>query len=424
MNPSSPPLTPLTSLSELQLDLKNANKGTPRGTQMLADSLKAYGAGRSILVDQHGVVIAGNKTVEQAKALGLGIQVVDTTGDALVVVRRTNLDLATDPDARALAIADNRVGEINLEWDPTLLEQLAADGLKLESLWSPQEQERLFGHGLFDGDGDEDAMVAPPAETTIVRGDLFELGDHRLLCGDATDPTDVARLLAGHQPVMMVTDPPYGVEYDPAWRVEAGAGGTHALGAVTNDDRVDWSAAFALFPGHVAYVWHAGLHAGEVADALRQCDFEMRAQIIWAKSNFVLGRGDFHWQHEPCWYGVRQGHASGWCGDRTLSTLWSVPNLNPFSGGHDTENPVTGHSTQKPVALFERAYLCNSVIGDAIYDPFIGSGTAIIAAQKTGRRALGMEIEPRYVQATITRWETYAGKTATRVAQGASPATE
>jgi DNA modification methylase len=415
MTTSRDPLPPLTSLSDLQLDPKNANKGTPRGTEMLGESLKAYGAGRSVLVDQHGTIIAGNKTVEQAKALGLGIQVVDAAGDKLVVVRRTNLDLATDPDARALALADNRVGEVNLDWDPALVEQLAAEGVNLEPLWSPQERERLFGHGLFEGESEDDEVLEPPAETTIARGDLFALGDHRLLCGDATDAGDVSRLLAGDTPVMMATDPPYGVSYDPEWRVRAGGQGPHATGAVPNDDRVDWTDAFRLFPGHVVYVWHAGLHADAVAEGLRQCQFELRAQIIWAKPNFVLGRGDFHWQHEPCWYAVRAGHASRWCGDRTLSTVWSIPNLNPFSGGHDTENPVTGHSTQKPVALFERAYLCNSVIGECVYDPFVGSGSSIIAAQKTGRRALGIDIEPRYVQATITRWQTYTGLTATRL---------
>ena len=171
---------PIQTLSDVKPDPKNANKGTPRGKRMLTESLKTYGAGRSILVDRHGVVIAGNKTLEQAKALGLDVRVVDVDGKALVVVRRTNLDLATDPEARQLALADNRVGEVNLEWDPSLLESFAAEGIDLTTLWTPQELERLVGHGLHEGATSDDAIV-PIAETDIQRGDLFQLGDHRLL---------------------------------------------------------------------------------------------------------------------------------------------------------------------------------------------------------------------------------------------------
>src|SRR5262245_49375336 len=316
------PNDPIQSLADLTTDPKNANKGTPQGKRMLSTELKTFGAGRSIVVDRHGVVIAGNKTFEEAKALGLAVRVVDADGKALVVVRRTNLDLASDPEARQLALADNRVGEVNLEWDPRLLETFAADGIDLSALWTPQELERLVGHGLHEGLAPDDAVV-PIAETDIQRGDLFRLGDHRLLCGDATDQPDVARLIGTDTAIIMVTDPPYGVSYDPMWRVRAGARGRHAAGDVANDDRVDWTEAFRLFPGRVVYVWHAGLHAGEVATSLIDCGFELRAQIIWAKTNFVLGRGDFHWQHEPCWYAVRAGESSGWCGDRTQSTLRS-----------------------------------------------------------------------------------------------------
>lgn len=404
----------IETLGDLRPDPKNANVGTSRGKQMINTSLKTYGTGRSILVDRHGTIIAGNKTFEQAKALGLGIKVVDVTGADLVVVRRTNLDLNADAHARELAIADNRTTEADLEWDPAMLDEVVRSGADLTNFWTDQELEQLLGHGLHEGHTPEDAVV-PLKETTIVPGDLFALGEHRLLCGDATDAAHVARLFSDMQPVIMVTDPPYGVDYDPEWRVRAGRRGRHATGKVTNDHRVDWQAAFALFPGRVAYVWHAGLHAGAVAHSLTACGFELRAQIIWAKPNFVLGRGDFHWQHEPCWYAVRTGQKSGWCGDRTISTLWTIPNLNPFSGGHEAENAVTGHSTQKPVAVFERALLYNTVTGDIMFDPFIGSGTAVIAAEKTRRRCFGIELEPRYVQATIDRWEAYASKKAIRI---------
>ncbi len=157
------------------------------------------------------------------------------------------------------------------------------------------------------------------------------------------------------------------------------------------------------------------IDAGLSSCRVEAAGFAIRSQIIWAKPRFVLGRGDYHWQHEPCWYAVRRGAASQWTGDRTQSTVWSVPNLNPFSGGHDLENPETGHGTQKPVALFERALLNSSAPGATMYDPFLGSGTALIAAEKTGRRCLGAELDPRYVQVAITRWEAYTGLRAVRL---------
>jgi len=183
---------------------------------------------------------------------------------------------------------------------------------------------------------DEQSLAATPALPALpvsAHGDLWVCGDHRVLCGDATNPEDVARLCASVTPAIMITDPPYGVDYGPGWRERAGLGKIRQVGTVENDDRVDWREAFQLFRGDVVYVWHAGLHAGEVADSLRQCGFEIRSQIIWGKQHFVLSRGHYHWQHEPCWYAVRRGKTGHWCGDRRQSTLWEVSNLNPFGGG-------------------------------------------------------------------------------------------
>jgi DNA modification methylase len=401
------------TVSDLTPDPQNANRGTARGRAALAESLKAHGAGRSILADRQGRVIAGNKTLEQAQALNLPVRVIETDGQELVVVQRRDLDLVEDPNARRLALADNRVAELDLEWDDTVLQRLAAE-VDLGALWTPAELEQLAGEGLHAGQTPEDAIV-PVRPTTIQRGDLFALGAHRLLCGDATDAVDVTRVLAGEQPNLLVTDPPYGVAYDAAWRVRAGRRGRHAVGPVANDDRVDWRAAIAHFSGAIAYVWHAGLHAGAVADALGSCGFVVRAQIIWQKSHFVLGRGDYHWGHEPCWYAVRKGRPSAWRGDRTQSTVWSVPNLNPIGGARGAENVVTGHSTQKPVRLFEIPILAHTEPGAHVYDPFVGSGTALIAAEKTGRACYAIELEPRYVQAAIDRWEQFSGQTAQRV---------
>jgi DNA modification methylase len=209
----------------------------------------------------------------------------------------------------------------------------------------------------------------------------------------------------------MATDPPYGVEYDPEWREEAGLGRQRQTGKVANDDRADWTAAYKLFSGDVAYVWHAGVHAGEVATGLVAAGFEIRAQIIWSKQHFAMSRGNYHWQHEPCWYTVRKGRRANWCGDRTQSTIWQIPNLNPIGG--DRNEKATGHGTQKPVELMRRPILNHTKRGDAIYDPFLGSGTTMMAAELTGRVCYGIDIDPRYVDVAILRWQEFTKQEAT-----------
>lgn len=405
----------IQSIDDLSPDPENANNGTARGRRLLAASIKELGAGRSVVAEASGTVLAGNKTVETARALGIPVRVVQTTGEELVVVQRTDLYLE-DPEARALALADNRIAELDLDWNAERVRAQLETATPLAGLWSRRELEALVGEGLHRGRHDENSVV-PMRETSIVVGDLFELGSHRLLCGDATSATDVARLCGDHRAPLLATDPPYGVGYDAAWRVRAGGEGRHAVGDVLNDDRVDWREAFVLFEGHVLYAWHAGLHAATAAAAIRSCGFTIRSQIIWVKPALVLGRGDFHWQHEPCWYAVREGQPSGFRGDRTHSTVWEVPNLNPISGERGGENERTGHSTQKPVRLFELPILHHTDEGDWVYDPFVGSGTALIAAEKTGRRCLAMELSPVYVQAVIDRWEAFSGQTATKVGE-------
>jgi DNA modification methylase len=399
-------------LTDLIPDPQNANRGTERGREALALSLRAYGAGRAVLIDRHGRIIAGNKTVETAKALGIPLRVITTDGQYLIAVQRDDLDLATDSRAKALAIADNRVGELDLEWDIEMLKQLQADGLDLSAFWTDAEFATLLAEPTT-GLTDENAVVAP-GPTDIVRGDLFALGQHRLLCGDATSTGDVRRLLDGVIPVLMATDPPYGVNYDPAWRHRANPSQRTAVGRVANDDRAGWTAAWDLFPGDVAYVWHAGLKAPTVAADLEAAGFTIRSQIIWRKQHFALSRGNFHWAHEPAWYAIRKNATSHWQGDRTQTTVWDVSNLNPFGGTGAADNTVTGHGTQKPVRLFEIPILNHTVAGDVVYDPFSGSGTAVIAAEKLGRACLAMDIDPKYVQAAVTRWEAFTGQTAVR----------
>ena len=337
---------------QLALDPLNANRGTDRGQRALERSLRESRTGRSVLVDRHGTVIAGNKTYERAMELDIPVRIVKSDGKTLIAVQRDDLDLGADPRARALAIADNRISELDLSWDPAMLKRCEADGIDLSSFFTDEEFERLLGEGRSQGHTDENAAVAP-RPTDIRRGDLFELGAHRLLCGDATNAEDVRHLLGEAVPLLLVTDPPYGTHYDPAWRHRVDPSQRHSVGAVTNDDRIDWGDAFKLFRGDVAYIWHAGLFGGPVATALETSGFEIRSQIIWVKPTFVLSRGAYHWRHEPCFFAVRKGATAHWRGDRTQDTVWEVPHLNPFGGDRSPDNAVTGHSTQKPVRVFE-----------------------------------------------------------------------
>ena len=364
-------IPPIQSLDDLQPDPLNANRGTDRGREALRRSLHTYGTGRSIVIDSRGRILGGHKTVEQAKHLGLPITVVPTTGQELVVVQRMDLDARTDPRARELALADNRVAELDLDWDPAVLRQLEQAGVALEAFWTPEE---------------------------------------------------FARLLAGATPCLMVTDPPYGVNYQPAFRHTAYPRQRTAVGRVTNDTQADWAAAYALFPGDVAYVWHAALFADVVMAGLRQAQFEVRSQIIWTKPTFVLGRGAYHWQHEPVWFAVRQGRAAPWYGGRTQSTVWEVPNLNAIGGSRTGANTPTGHATQKPVRVFEIPILNHTTAQDAVYDPFVGSGTTLIAGETLGRPTYAMDVDPIYVEVARRRWEAFTGQTAVHLAPERAPA--
>jgi DNA modification methylase len=224
------------------------------------------------------------------------------------------------------------------------------------------------------------------------RGQLWEIGRHRLLCGDSTNAEDVARLMGGEKPLLMVTDPPYGVNYDPAWRARLGVNlNAGKMGVVANDGRVDWREAWALFPGDVAYCWHAGRHASEVQESLASVGLTVVAQVIWNKDRFALSRGDYHWKHEPCWYAVREGAKHHWAGARNQSTVWDVPRAD--DSGH-------GHPTQKPVECMARPIRNHE--GD-VYDPFLGSGTTMVAAEQLGRICYAMEIEPKYVAVALER---------------------
>jgi len=377
----------------------NARTHSDEQVAQIAGSITEFGFNVPCLVDERGVLIAGHGRLMAARSLGLG---------EVPVIRLSHL---SDAQARAFRLADNQIA-LNSGWDDAMLaaelERLNEDGFNLGVIgFSDEELEALMAplddEGVGRGDGaDEDEIPEPPADPVTRPGDLWLLGEHRLLCGDATVATDVERLLAGEKPHLLVSDPPYGVSYDPGWRNEAGVSSTSRTGKVTNDHRADWREAWALFPGDVAYVWHAGVHARTVAESLEACDFRIRSQIIWSKPRFVLGRGDYHWQHEPCWYAVREGATGHWQGARNQSTVWTI--------GHDgLENEATIHGTQKPVECMRRPILNNSAEGDSVYEPFCGSGTTLIAAETTGRICLGIEIDPRYCDVIVDRWQKLTG---------------
>jgi DNA modification methylase len=380
---------------------RNARKIPPQAVDKVAASIREFGWRQPIVVDGQGVIICGHTRLLAAQKLGLN--------EAPVHVA----DNLTPAQVRAYRLLDNRSHE-ETDWDFDLLglemvelKDLAID-LSLTG-FDAREIDALLG---TDAELEERANQVPelPAEPVTRPGELWHCGAHQVLCGDATDQGGVSRVLGTAQLQLMVTDPPYGVQYAPEWREQAGLGKQRQTGTVRNDNRADWTPAYRLFPGDVIYVWHAGVHASEVAAGIRAAGFELRAQIIWAKQHFALSRGAYHWQHEPCWYAVRKGGRSYWRGDRTQSTVWQVANLNPFGGNHE-ESP-TGHATQKPVDLMRRPILNHTERGEAVYDPFLGSGTTLIAAEMTERICYGLEIDPRYCDVIVRRWQEFTGNKA------------
>jgi DNA modification methylase len=406
-------------IADLTQDPQNANKGTQVGQGLLEDSLRSLGAGRSIVLDRNGVIIAGNKTAQKAFEIGLeDVIIVRTDGHQLVAVQRTDLDLETDPRAKRLALADNRVAQVDLEWDVEVLAQLtSADPTLTEGLWTRAELEALIRTLPREEPEDVEPKV-DEAEALRVKwgvdtGQVWQLGDHRIICGDCTDPEVVRELLQGEQVGLMVTDPPYGVSYDSEWRAPYSSG-DYVVGTIENDDRADWGEVYPLFDAPVLYVWHGGLHADVVAVGLRAAGYDLRSQIIWNKGVMVFGRGAYHWKHEPCWYAVKHGSQAHWIGDRTQHTVWDCPNNSGASRTGDPADEFNGnHISQKPVQLMERSIMNHDA--EIVADPFLGSGTTLIACERQGRKCRGVEISPAFVAVTLQRWADVTGKTPVRV---------
>lgn len=394
----------LTPLDGLIPYARNARTHSGEQVAQIAASIKEFGFINPVIVDPTGSIIAGHGRVLAARQLGLK------------EVPTLQVDHLTDAQRKAYILADNKLA-LNAGWDTDLLRvelgELDGAGFDLGLIgFGADELAILFAEpAQLDGITDPDDIPEAPADPVSVLGDVWQLGRHRLVCGDSTDPHAVERALNGVTPHLMVTDPPYGVEYDPGWRGTArnadgsllSTGKHRAKGKVENDSKADWREAWALFPGDVAYVWHAGLYAGTVAESLTAAGFNLRSQIIWAKSHFAIGRGDYHWQHEPCWYAVKEKAKGHWAGDRKQATLWQI---------EKPRKSETGHGTQKPVACMQRPIENNSSPGQAVYEPFSGSGTTIIAAERTGRVAHALELNPAYVDVAIKRWQDFTGKQA------------
>ena len=387
---------------------QNARTHSPEQIDIIANSMREFGWTNPVLIDERLGIIAGHGRVLAAEKL------------AIENVPTIQIPGLSDAQRRALIIADNQTA-LRASWDESILrlelEAIHGAGFDLGVIgFSVDELASLLQR--TDGLTDPDAVPEPPKNPTTILGDIWRLGRHRLVCGDSTSATDVALALNGVVPNLMVTDPPYGVEYDADWRNRAtgsigkrlGGSWATSTGDVIGDAQVDWSEAYALFSGDVAYVWHAGNQAAPVAGSLTHAGFHIRGQIIWVKQNFVISRGHYHSQHEPCWYAVRKGQTGHWQGDRTQSTVWEIANRSAMGGRKDDAD--TNHSTQKPVECMKRPIENNSSPGQAVYDPFVGSGTTIIAAEMTGRACHALELDPVYCDVAVQRWQNFTGQKA------------
>lgn len=331
----------------------------------------------------------------------------------------------TDPTAvwpvLVLDVTEAEADKLLVSYDP-IAAMAEADAVKLDALLrevdtGSEALQKMLAEladeaGLYQDSAEvvEDEVPEPPVDPVTKTGDLWLLGEHRLLCGDSTKAEDVGRLLGDRKPFLMVTDPPYGVKLDQSWRDDAL--GDKAMGpgnkrVVENDDRADWTEAWQLFPGDVAYVWHASSFSDVVTQSLRTAGFQICQQLIWNKSVMVMGRSDYHFKHEPCWYAVRKGKTHGWVGDRTQTTVIEAKSPNHIMAGSQEEK--TDHPTQKPLRCMSE--LIKNHHGN-VYEPFCGSGTTLIACQQLNRLCFAIELSPAYCDVIVQRWEALTGKKA------------
>lgn len=394
----------MATLSDLKQDHKNARKRTETSASLLKESLQRYGPARSIVIDEDDRILAGNGTVEAALGLGIeGLRIVDASPDEIIAVRRTGL---TEDQKVGLALADNRTADL-AEWDAEMLQQLSKehdispwfDDGDVEALLEQVEQ-----LDPVEGNTDPDEAPEPPAEPTTKPGDLWILGNHRLLCGDSTDTMALDRLMEKQVADLWLTDPPYNVAYE---------GKTKDALTIKNDSMKD--AEFRQFlhdvyvaancflkPGASFYIWHADSEGYNFRGAAHDIGWKVRQCLVWVKSAMVMGRQDYQWKHEPCLYGWTEGAAHTWCSDRKQTTVLEFD--KPRRNGE--------HPTMKPVDLFQYQMANSTKPGAIVLDSFGGSGTTLIAAERIGRKARLMELDPAYCDVIVKRWEDFTGNTA------------
>ena len=374
---------------------RNPNKHGDKQIALLAKIIRNQGWRNPIVVSaDSGFIVAGHGRLMAAKVLNVEQVPVDYQ------------PFDNEAEEYAHLIADNRIAEL-AEADKSELAKLVReledkidldltgfDAPSLEELLATKEEKQV------DAEPKTDKAAELQVKWKTEKGQLWKLGEHRLLCGDSTNAKDVERVLGDDRADIMVTDPPYGVNYDPAWRAEAGITlNENKLGKVQNDDIADWTPAWQLFDGDVCYVYHAGAKAGTVQQSLEDSGFNIRSQIIWSKDKMALSRGDYHWQHEPCWYGVRDGKKGSRTEDRTQTTVWQIAAREDSGHGHGTQKPV--ECMARPI----RNHHCTTV-----YEPFSGSGTTIIACEQLDKKCRAIEIDPNYVAVALERYVDATGK--------------
>jgi len=409
-------------VSEMQIQIWSVDRlipycRNPRRNDAAIDrmvaSIREFGFKLPVLARSDGEIVDGHLRLKAAKKAGIT--------EVPVIL----CDEWTATQVKAFRLLVNRSVEW-AEWDESLL------ALELQDIQAADFDLTLTGFDareiddLLALDDEEKANAVPPLpESPVTRaGDLWLLGPHRVLCGSSTSPEAVARLLGERQPRLMITDPPYGIELDTEWRDRAGLNGLgsaepsymkqrtsgHTETSISGDTRADWSEAFSLVPSlEVAYVWHASKFTREVLDGLLRIGFVHHQQIIWDKGRTVLTRTHYWFQHEPCWY-VRKKNAPWFGKAGENSTIWSSPSPKFIMGGSDEEK--FDHPTQKPVDLMRRPILNHLRRGELVYEPFLGSGTTLAAAELTQRVCFGIELDPKYVDVVVGRWQGLAGKRA------------
>lgn len=394
------------NIDSLIPDPNNARVHGDENVKAIKGSMAKFGQHELIVIDDKNIVLSGNARLDVAKNLGWK------------TIKCLKTHLTSETDKMGLRLAMNRAGEL-AAWDDDILggqlQALYEDDFDIESIGF--DMDALTLDEPTEGKIDDDEIPEVKENIHNVKlGDIYQLGEHRLMCGDSTCKDTVDKLMNGELAVLMNTDPPYGVKLDQSWRDKAL--GDKALGAgnaktVVNDDRADWLETYSNFEGDVCYVWHATSFTEVVKSNLEEAGFDVRQMIIWNKSVMVMGRAAYHWKHEPCWYAVRKGKKANWKGGHKQTTVWEAASPNHIMSG--SKDDKTEHPTQKPLSLCETAILNHTVKSDGVYDPFLGSGSTLIACEKTNRKCYGMEIDPHYCSVIIERWQQFTGKEAEKI---------